>query len=71
MTLYISSADETKKEFLSYIDMLRKHTKTDSERAKITDGANCILSNWNAAKVRLMNCRESLWVQRGRRRLFS
>lgn len=28
-----------------------------SERAKITDGANYILSNWTAAKVRLTNRR--------------
>lgn len=54
-------AEDTKEKFLSYVDMLEWHTKTDFERAKITDGANCILSNWTVAKVRLTN-RRSLCV---------
>lgn len=52
-----SIAEDTKEEFLSYVDMLEWHAKTDFERAKITDGANYILSNWTAAKVRLTNRR--------------
>lgn len=52
-----SIAEDTKEEFLSYIDMLEWHAKTDNERAKITDGSNYILSNWTAAKVRLTNRR--------------
>ena len=52
-----SITEDTKEEFMSYVDMLEYHAKTDSEKARITEGANYILSNWSAAKVRLTNRR--------------
>lgn len=54
-----SIAKDTKEEFLSYVDMLEYHAKTDSERTRIAESAKYILDNWCAAKVRLTN-RKSL-----------
>lgn len=52
-----SIKEDTKEEFLSYVDMLEGRAKTDSEKAKIAEGAKHIPDNWSAAKVRLTNCR--------------
>lgn len=52
-----SIMEDTKEEFRSYVDMLEWHARTDSEKVRITEGANYILSNWSAAKVRLTNRR--------------
>ena len=50
-----SIMEDTKEEFLSYVDMLEFHAKTDAEKARITEGAKYVLDNWSAAKVRLTN----------------
>ena len=52
-----SIKEDTKEEFLSYVDMLGGHARTDSEKAKIAEGAKYVLDNWSAAKVRLTNRR--------------
>ena len=52
-----SIKEDTKEEFLSYVDMLEGHARTDSEKAKIAEGAKYVLDNWSAAKVRLTNRR--------------
>lgn len=54
-----SIEEDTKEEFLSYIDMLEGYAKTESDLKKINEASNYILSNWSAAKVRLSN-RKSL-----------
>lgn len=52
-----SIKEDTKEEFLSYVDMLEMHAKTDSEKARIAEGTKYVLDNWCAAKVRLTNRR--------------
>ena len=54
-----SIEEDTKEEFMSYIDMLEGYAKTESDLQKINEAASYILSNWSAAKVRLSN-RKSL-----------
>jgi hypothetical protein len=45
--------EDTKEEFLSYMDMLMEYAETDSERHNVQAGSDYILNNWTAAKVRL------------------
>ena len=52
-----SITEDTKEEFLSYVDMLEWHAKTDQEKARVAEGAKYVLDNWCAAKVRLTNRR--------------
>jgi len=52
-----SIKEDTKEEFLSCVDMLEYHAKTDSAKARIAEGAKYVLDNWSAAKVRLTNRR--------------
>ena len=52
-----SIEEDTKEEFLSYVDMLEWYAKTDTEKVRIAEGAKYILDNWSAAKIRLTNRR--------------
>ena len=52
-----SITEDTKEEFMSYVDMLEWHAKTDQEKARVAEGAKYVLDNWCAAKVRLTNRR--------------
>ncbi len=45
--------EDTKEMFLSYMDLLEGYAKTDTERKNVQAGADYILNNWTAAKVRL------------------
>lgn len=50
-----SIEEDTKEEFRSYVDMLEWYAKTESDKAKIIEASNYVLSNWSAAKIRLSN----------------
>ena len=45
--------EDTKEEFLSFMDMLMGYAETDAERRNVQAGADYLLNNWMAAKVRL------------------
>lgn len=45
--------EDTKEEFLSFMDMLMEYAQTDSERHNVQVGMDYLLNNWTAAKVRL------------------